>query len=31
MRYQSNGMEFTYQEALYLKKELIQDISTMSA
>lgn len=31
MRYQSNGMEFTYQEALYLKKELIQDISKMSA
>ena len=31
MRYQSNGMEFTYQEALYLKKELIQDISKMSS
>ena len=31
MRYQSNGMEFTYQEALYLKKELLQDISKMSA
>lgn len=31
MRYQSNGMEFTYQEALYLKKELIQDIRPLSS